>query len=112
MKLRFLVLLLVGGLLLTGCNPDPVVVVATAVPLDANFRVYQHPTGVFSLRLPPNWSVRDVSQGSAIRVEFSPPDNAGLPLSVYIINTGTVMDTSELLNAIDQYQKVVNSDPS
>jgi hypothetical protein len=112
MKLRLLFLMLVSGLLLAGCNPDPVVVVATAVPLDANFRVYQHPTGVFSLRLPPNWSVRDVSQGNAIRVEFSPPNNAGLPLSVYMINTGTVMDTSELLNAIEQYQKVVNSDPS
>jgi hypothetical protein len=103
--------MLVGMLLLAGCNPEPVVVVATAVPLDANFRVYQHPTGVFSLRLPPNWSVRDVSQDSAIRVEFSPPDNAGLPLSVYVINTGAVMGTNELLNAIEQYQQAVNGDP-
>ncbi|MBX3086316.1 MAG: DUF3426 domain-containing protein [Anaerolineae bacterium] len=112
MKLRLLFLMVVGALLLAGCNNDPVVVVATAVPLDANFRVYQHPTGVFSLRLPPNWSVRDVSQGSAIRVEFSPPDNEGLPMSVYVINTGAVMDTNELLNAIEQYQQVVNGDPT
>ena len=73
-------LLLIGLLImiigtLSACESSPVVVVATPVPPDAKFHTYQHPSGVFSLRLPPDWSVRDLSHGDTIRVEFSPPGN-------------------------------------
>ncbi|MFN8419009.1 MAG: FxLYD domain-containing protein [Anaerolineae bacterium] len=105
-------MLLLLTLLLAACNPQPVVLVATPIPADAHFRVYQHPTNVFKLRLPPDWSVRDVSQIDNVRVEFSPPGNAGLPLIVYVINTGQVLGTNELLDAIDDYQKIVNGDPA
>jgi hypothetical protein len=105
----WLILLLWGGGL-AACDAQPVVLVATPVPADANFRIYQHPTGVFSLRLPPDWAVRDVSRGDALRVEFSPPNNSGLPLLVYVVNTGAVMGTNELLTAMEDYQKVVNGD--
>jgi hypothetical protein len=102
--------LILIALLMAACNTEPLIVVATPIPADANFRSYQHPTGVFSLRLPPAWSVRDVSRADAIRVEFSPPNNEGLPLLVYVVNTGAVMGTSELLAAIEGYQRVVNGD--
>jgi len=99
-------------LVLAGCDSSPAVVVATAVPIDNNFRTYRHPTGVFSLRLPPDWIVRDVSQGGAIRVEFSPPANNGLPLTLYVANMGTTLSTSALLDAIARYQRLINGDPA
>ena len=98
------------ALLLSGCQTGAVVVVATPIPRDASFRTYRHPSGVFSLRLPPDWSVRDVSRNDAIRVEFSPPNNTGLPMTVYIVNTGSVLDASSLLKEIDSYQTTVNGD--
>ena len=70
-------------LALSACDTNPVVVVATPVPLDSSFHTYRHPSGVFSLRLPPDWSVRDVSSGDAVRVEFSPPGNAGARISIH-----------------------------
>src|SRR5579871_3517035 len=97
-------------LALAACDTSPVVVVATPVPQDATFRTYRHPSGAFTLRLPPDWSVRDVSQNAAIRVEFSPPDNTGLPLTVYMINTGNVLDAPNLLDAINKYQAAINGD--
>ncbi len=97
---------------LSGCDTSPVVVVATPVPLDSAFHTYRHPSGVFSLRLPPDWSVRDVSQGDAVRVEFSPPGNSGLPLTVYVVNTGNVIDSASLLDAINRYQATVNGNAS
>lgn len=101
---------IVIALLLSGCQTGPVVVVATPIPRDATFRTYRHPSGVFTLRLPADWSVRDVSRDDAIRVEFSPPGNTGLPLTVYVVNTGTVLDSASLLKEIDSYQAVVNGD--
>src|SRR5258707_14990011 len=98
----------VALLALSACDANPVVVVATPVPQDATFHTYRHPSGVFRLRLPPDWSVRDVSRGDSIRVEFSPPGNTGLPLSVYVINTGQVIDAPGLLDAITKYQAAIN----
>jgi hypothetical protein len=100
------------AILSSACDSSPVVVVATPVPVDARFHTYRHPTGVFSLRLPPDWSVRDVSQADAVRVEFSPPGNTGLPMTVYVINTGAPVGTANLLDAINRYQAVINGDAS
>jgi hypothetical protein len=108
----FMTCVLIGlTVLLAACDASPVVVVATPVPPDAKFHTYRHPSGVFSLRLPPDWSVRDVSHGDAVRVEFSPPGNSGLPMTVYVINTGTSLGTTNLLDAINRYQSVINGDP-
>src|SRR5262245_60895642 len=99
------------AVLLVACDASPVVVVATPVPPDAKFHTYRHPSGVFSLRLPADWSVRDISHGDAVRVEFSPPGNSGLPMTVYVINTGTSLGTTNLLDAINRYQSIINGDP-
>src|SRR4051812_31357962 len=99
---RFLALWILIGLLplLSACDSSPVVVVATPVPADAKFHTYRHPTGVFTLRLPADWSIRDVSRGDTIRVEFSQPGNTGLPMTVYVVNTGTVLDVTTFLDAL------------
>lgn len=98
-------------MVLVACDAKPVVLVATPIPMDANFRTYRHPMGVFTLRLPPDWSIRDVTEGSAVRVEFSPPNNTGLPMTVYVLNTGNILTASGLLAEIDRYQTVVNGNP-
>ena len=54
--------------LLSACNSGTTVVVATPVPPDAGFRTYRHPGGAFSLRLPPEWSVRDLSGENPVSV--------------------------------------------
>jgi hypothetical protein len=97
---------------MAACDSKPVVVVATPPPPDANFRTYRHTSGVFSLRLPADWAVRDVSQPGALRVEFSPPANPGLPLTVYIVNTGAALTASALLDYLDRYQNAVNQGAS
>jgi hypothetical protein len=114
--MRPLGLLLLGIVLLvsalSACDASPVVVVATPVPPDARFHTYRHPSGVFSLRLPADWSVRDLSHGDVIRVEFSPPGNTGLPMTVYVLNTGAPLDAASFLDAINRYQAVINGDSS
>ena len=46
----FMLFCTVIALFVTACDTSPVVVVATPVPLDARFRTYRHPSGVFKLR--------------------------------------------------------------
>jgi hypothetical protein len=107
--LRWLTLLLIG--VVVACQPATVVVVTTPGAAESGFVTYRHPSGAFTLRLPPDWSIRDVSQNDTLRVEFSPPANDGLPLTVYILNTGQVMDTPALLEQINLYQKVFSPVP-
>lgn len=97
---------------LTGCQGGPLIVVATPVPPDSGFRTYHYPAGTFTIRLPADWSTRDVSSGNAVRVEFSPPDNAGLPLTVYVVNTGQPIDTATLLDDLKPYESSINGDAS
>ena len=59
-------LALLAASLMAGCTGGTVVVVATPPPPDAGFHTYRHPTGVFTLRLPPGWSVRDLSTGPTL----------------------------------------------
>lgn len=89
-------------LLLSACSA-PGVLLATPLPLDAAFRTYRHPSGVFTLRLPPEWSVRDVSDGSAVRAEFSAPNTNSLPLSIYVRNGGASLSAPALIEQIDLY---------
>ena len=54
------------------------------------FASYVHPSGVFSLSLPPDWVISDTSDDYALNVAFSPP-NASEPLvSVYVVSVGAL----------------------
>jgi hypothetical protein len=98
-------------LVTAACQTAPALVAPLNAP-DSGYLTYRHPTGVFTIRLPSDWSIRDVSRESAVRVEFSPPGNSGLPLSVYVVNTGSVLDTPTLLNGINTYQSAFNGNPA
>jgi hypothetical protein len=97
-------------ILLAGCSSGTVVVVATPPPPDAAFQTYVHATGVFSLRLPPDWAVNDLSAGQALFVEFSPPGAIRAPLTVYVLNTGAPLSIEAFDRAINDYQALFHSD--
>jgi hypothetical protein len=88
--------------LIAGCAeepPSPVLVDPTG------FVTYAHPTGVFSLSMPPDWVVNDLSDEAALAVEFSPPDSPEPQLRVYIVSVAgenaQAADAVELLS--EQY---------
>jgi hypothetical protein len=97
-------------LLLASCggmqSNDPVFVVATPIPADAGFITYQHPTGVFSLRVPPDWVAGELPDPNGVRVQFTALENdqAVTRLSVYLVNTGQPMTPEAFAQAVQAYQ--------
>lgn len=79
--------LLIGLLLLAGCGPS-----GDAVPVPQASRPYTHPSGVFSLDLPPTWRVGDLSSGPLLHVTFAPPDAERPLLTVYAFRLETELD--------------------
>jgi len=108
MLVGFVVLMLI----LTACGlggaqiDDPVIVVATPVPPDADFVTYRHPSGVFSLRMPPDWIAGELPDRSGVRVQFTDLEEAQAVtrLSVYIVNTGQPMTPEAFAQAANAYQ--------
>lgn len=75
--------LFVIGVALAGC----IVEEQTPSLVDpTNFATYKHPTGVFSINLPPEWVVNDQSDAFAITTEFSPPGSADALIVVYAVS--------------------------
>ena len=62
---------------------------------------YVHPTGTFSLSLPPDWVVSDTSDDFALNVSFSPPNSSEPLVTVYIITTAA-LDRARPSNAPTQ----------
>lgn len=100
------------ALVLTGCGlggaqiDDPVIVVATPVPPDAGFTTYEHPSGVFTLRVPSGWVAGELPDSNGIRVQFTAlEDNEAVTrLSVYVVNTGQPMTPEVFAEAANAYQ--------
>lgn len=104
-------LLVAATVLLSACGStvqtnDPVFVVATPLPPDAGFVTYTHSTGVFSLRVPPDWIAGELPDPNGVRVQFTALENeqAVARLSVYIVNTGQPMTPEIFAQAVDAYQ--------
>lgn len=64
---RLFVVLAIGLVVLAGCASD-----AGPAPTPQPSRPYTHPSGVFSMELPPTWLVGDLSSGPALHVTFAP----------------------------------------
>jgi hypothetical protein len=82
---RWLLPLLIAPALLAGCTsdePTPALVDPT------RFVTYAHPTGVFTLNLPPDWIVSDTSTSYALNVQFSPPGSPDPFVGVYVVSAG------------------------
>jgi len=99
------------GLLLAACGAgsagsEPLVQMATAVPPDAGFATYRHPSGVFTLRIPRDWIAGELPDRSGVRVQFTTVEagQAVTRLSVYIVNTGQPMTPEAFAQAASAYQ--------
>jgi hypothetical protein len=106
-----LLVLLVLPMLLAACGEgiqsnDPVFVVATPIPPDANFVTYEHSSGVFTLRVPPDWIAGELPDPNGVRVQFTTleGEQAITRLSVYIVNTGQPMMPEAFAEAANAYQ--------
>lgn len=80
-------LLILTAILLIACMPEP----ADPVLVDpTGFVTYVHPTGVFTLSMPPDWVVSDTSDEYALNVSFSPPHAAEPVVSVYLLSASAL----------------------
>lgn len=95
-------------LALAGCNPDAQnsggVLLATPPPFEETLQIYLHPSKAFSVRLPDDWAIADLSTGNNLLVEFSPPGAARPPLVVRVRNTGAPLDIESFERLIGEYQ--------
>jgi len=99
------------ALVIAGCGEpvrsnDPMFVVATPVPPDAGFVTYKDPSGVFTLRTPPDWIAGQLPDPNGVRVQFTllENDQAVTRLSVYVVNTGQPMTPEAFAEAANAYQ--------
>lgn len=99
---RLLAALIVSGLLiLTGCvqeDEPPVLVDPTG------FVTYVHPTSVFTLSMPQDWVVSDLSDSTALNVAFSPPDSPEPLISVYAISATVLAESRPAENPMTGFQ--------
>jgi hypothetical protein len=100
--------ILVG--LLAGCSGGAVVFVPTPLPPDVSPTTYTHPSGVFSIVLPRNWSVYEQSTNVIASVSFAPP-NSSVPLvQIGVVNLGEDIEADELGSLMFQYQTQIRPD--
>lgn len=90
-RIRLLALFLAFASILpvsAGCMPGDA---PSQGPVDpTGFATYSHPTGVFTLSLPPDWVIGDRSDAFALDVTFSPPDAPDPLAGVTVINAQTL----------------------
>ncbi|MBN1427522.1 MAG: hypothetical protein JXB07_04000 [Anaerolineae bacterium] len=74
-----------------------------------HFATYQHPTGIYTIEMPPDWVVNDQSDTSAVSTEFSPPGTGEPLLNIYIaslsampgVTSAASLDLSTLVAAYE-----------
>ncbi len=108
MRMRWMVVVIMMLVLLSACTSgsnEPLVQVATSVAPDAGFATYEHRSGVFTIRTPPNWIPNDLPDDNGVRVEFSTVENGQsiVRLTVYVVNTGAPMSREAFLQTTTNY---------
>jgi hypothetical protein len=101
---------LVGfSLLLSSCGSGGRGAADDAV-IPSNFAGYVYPGGLFSLSMPPDWVVNDISDGSAVHVEFSPPDSAFPQLIIFVVRMEE--ETTDFDSAVGDFTRLFYNDDS
>ncbi len=95
---------------LAGCAGGAVQFAPTAPPPEAVPLTYQHPSGAFSLVLPPNWSVYSQHLSNLATASFAPPHSAEPVLLVAVADLGAPIEASALGELLFQYQTQIRPD--
>lgn len=106
--LKRLLLLIVFAL--AGCSGGAVVFAPTPLPPDQSPLRYDHPSGVFSVTLPRQWSVYDQNTTTLATAAFAQPGSDQPILLFAVLNLGHEIDANELGALIDRYQTTIRSD--
>lgn len=93
--------------LLAGCGQGAVVFAPTPAPPDLTPIRYTHPSGAFSVRVPPDWAVYTQHNANLASAYFTPPGADTPTVGIAVINLNTPMD---MLSIINTYQQQVRRD--
>ncbi len=104
-------LIIIIVLLITGCSSGGAVRFApTPLPPELNPTTYQHPSGAFSLVLPPNWSVFSQNLTTLASTSFAPP-NIEIPvIRVAVVNLGEEIQANDMGELLLAYQTQIRPD--
>ncbi|MBC8171078.1 MAG: hypothetical protein H7X77_05385 [Anaerolineae bacterium] len=107
--LRLLWLVLIA-LLVTGCGEGAVIFAPTPLPPDLSPLRYEHPSGVFTVSVPRNWSVYTQNTPNLAAATFAPPDSGEPLLTFAVINLGQPVDAAQIGELTQQYQTLHRPD--
>lgn len=91
-------LILIMLTVLAGCDTGAVVFAPTPLPPDLSPITVRHPSGAFSMAVPPHWGVYTQNDGAIVSMSFSPPgyDIPALTAAVIQLADG-ITDTTQIV---------------
>lgn len=95
---------LFSAVLLSACSGGAVVFEPTPLPPDLSPVRYEHPSGAFSVLVPPDWSVFVQDNADVAHVSFAPPDRSAPLVFISALNYGRELSAPELGDLMQQYQ--------
>ena len=89
-----------------GDGAEPLILVATPDAPDAGFQTFEHNSGVFSIRIPPDWIPDELPNDNGIRMQFTSVEGSErvVRLSLTVINTGQPLTAEAFIQAVNAYQ--------
>lgn len=106
MKFWLLLGLIIGLVACTNQSAEPLVIIATPDAPDAGFLTYEHTSGVFSIRIPPNWIPDELPDDNGLRMQFTSVEGNDrvVRLSLTVVNTGQPLTPEAFIQAVNAYQ--------
>lgn len=96
--------------LMTGCSEGAVIFAPTPLPPDLSPLRYEHPSGIFTVSVPRNWSVYAQNTSTLASATFAPPDSTEPLLTFAVINLGQPVETAQIGELTQQYQTLHRPD--
>lgn len=109
LMIRLLTVILVS-FIAAGCSGGAVVFAPTPLPANATPRPYTHPSGLFTLIIPPDWSIYEQSEADLISTTLAAPGNSGALVKVSAIDIGAPVEPQMLSDFMAQYQSQIRRD--
>lgn len=105
MRRVLIAFLLIALAACTNQQAEPLVIIATPNAPDVGFQTYREPSGVFSIRIPPEWIPDRLPDNNGLRIQFTSVEGSQrvVRLSLMIVNTGQPMTPENFLKAVNAY---------